>query len=210
MVQVHFLVCVFSLLLKLPAFQLFARFRVCVTCVGMSTTRNIYGGCGAPPAWGSGCGLSIRPREVNGVADVRSYPSHSWYSAAECSLAKGSQKYGNAEIMDRPYEYPSEEDMTCESDRPYEFLDPDGSVLYDNAEILEEDMTCQPCDGMVSIGVHKRWPENLQSNEGMDPSMMEMRDYEGEGLWGWCLACDNWILGQHVPSKRHTRNAAWY
>ena len=150
-----------AFLLKLLAYSLVVR--DCVTCVGMSTTRNIYGGCGAPLAWGSGCGLSIRPREVNGVADVRSYPSHSWYSAAECSLAKGSQKYGNAEIMDRPYEYPSEEDMTCQP--------------CDNGEILDP-------------FIHKDWPSIERLLSDADIANMEMRDWYGAGLFGFCVPCN--------------------
>ena len=90
-----------------------------------------------------------------------------------------------------------------------------GNAVKKNPETFsehapEQELICLPCDGVVFDGVHKRWPENVQSNEGLDPSMMEMRDYQGEGLWGWCLACDRWILGQHVPSRKHMKNAAWY
>ena len=74
----------------------------------------------------------------------------------------------------------------------------------------DEKTACQPCLVAHAGGVHKRWPENEKSNAGLDPSMMEMQDYEGGGLWGWCLACDCWVFNQHVASKRHAKNASWY
>ena len=50
-----------------------------------------------------------------------------------------------------------------------------------------------PGEQFTSLPVHKDWPKLEKLLTDVDTAHLEMRDYDGGGLYGFCVPCAKWL-----------------
>jgi hypothetical protein len=62
-----------------------------------------------------------------------------------------------------------------------------------------------PGEHFISLPVHKDWLNLAKLLSDVDTAHLEMRDYGGGGLYGFCVPCAKWLDEKHLASQWHCK-----